>query len=483
MIIPKEVKLVISKLEKAKFQAYIVGGCVRDLLRKAEPNDWDVATNAKPEDIEKLFLKSYSDNKFGTVTVLTGSKNPKLKEIEITTFRIDEKYSDGRHPDSIKYAKTIEEDLTRRDFTVNAMALIGKDVIDPFKGEKDLKNKTIRAVGSPQDRFSEDALRMIRAVRFICTLGEGWELEEKTKSAIKKHVKLFKVISQERIREELMKIIMSEKAFEGIDLLRELGLLKYIIPELEEGYKVGQNKHHIYDIYDHNLRCLKYAVKKDYNKHVRLAALLHDVAKPKTKRGNGLNSTFYGHEIAGAKMTHQILERLKFSKKDIEKVVRLVRYHLFYYNVGEVSESSVRRLVRQVGLENMEELLQVRYCDRIGSGCPKAITYKLRHLKYLIERVSNDPISVKKLKINGNDIMKILKAGGGPKIGQILDILLGQVLFYPKMNEKKTLIEEIKKLEKLNEIELKTMAHKARTEREKIETKKDQMTKEKYWVS
>jgi len=483
MIIPKEVKLVISKLEKAKFQAYIVGGCVRDLLRKAEPNDWDVATNAKPEDIEKLFLKSYSDNKFGTVTVLTGSKNPKLKEIEITTFRIDEKYSDGRHPDSIKYAKTIEEDLTRRDFTVNAMALIGKDVIDPFKGEKDLKNKTIRAVGSPQDRFSEDALRMIRAVRFICTLGEGWELEEKTKSAIKKHVKLFKVISQERIREELMKIIMSEKAFEGIDLLRELGLLKYIIPELEEGYKVGQNKHHIYDIYDHNLRCLKYAVKKDYNKHVRLAALLHDVAKPKTKRGNGLNSTFYGHEIAGAKMARQILERLKFSKKDIEKVVRLVRYHLFYYNVGEVSESSVRRLVRQVGLENIEELLQVRYCDRIGSGCPKAIPYKLRHLKYLIERVSHDPVSVKKLKINGNDIMKILKAGGGPKIGQILDILLGQVLFYPKMNEKKTLIEEIKKLEKLNEIELKTMAHKARTKREKIETKKDQMTKEKYWVS
>jgi len=480
MIIPKEVKTVISKLEKAKFHAYIVGGCVRDLLRKAEPNDWDIATNAKPNDIEKLFSKSYSDNKFGTVTVLTSSKSPKLK---VTTFRIDEKYSDGRHPDSIKYAKTIEQDLSRRDFTVNAMALKGKDVIDPFNGEKDLKNKAIKAVGMPQDRFSEDALRMIRAVRFACALGEGWDIEEKTKNAIKKHVKLFKVISQERIREELMKIIMSDKAFEGIDLLRELGLLKYIIPELEEGYKVGQNKHHIYDIYDHNLRCLKYAAKKDYNKYVRLAALLHDVGKPKTKRGNGLNSTFYGHEIVGAKMARQILERLKFSKKDIEKVVRLVRYHLFYYNVGEVSESSVRRLVRQVGMENIEELLQVRYCDRIGSGCPKAIPYKLRHLKYLIEKVSHDPASVNKLKIDGNDIMKILKTGGGPKVGQILDILLGQVLSYPKMNEKKILIQEVNKIEKLDEAELKAMADKARTEREKIETKKDQMTKEKYWVS
>ena len=483
MIIPKEVKSVISKLEKSKFQAYIVGGCVRDLLRKSEPNDWDIATNAKPDNIKKLFPKSYSDNKFGTVTVLTGSKNPKLKEIEITTFRIDERYSDGRHPDSIKYAKTIEQDLARRDFTVNAIALAGKEVIDPFNGGKDLKNKAIKTVGRPQDRFSEDALRMIRAVRFICALGEGWNIEEKTKSAIKKHVKLFKVISQERIREELMKIIMSDKAFEGIELLRELGLLKYIIPELEEGYKIGQNKHHIYDIYDHNLRCLKYAVKKDYNKHVRLAALLHDVGKPKTKRGNGPNSTFYGHEIVGAKMTRQILERLKFSKKDIEKVVRLVRYHLFYYNVGEVSESSVRRLVRQVGMENIEELLQVRYCDRIGSGCPKAVPYKLRHLKYLIEKISHDPISVKKLKVNGNDIMKTLKLDRGPKIGQTLDILLGQVLSYPKMNEKKTLMKEVKKLGELDGREIEVMARKAREEREKIETKKDQMTKEKYWVS
>lgn len=291
------------------------------------------------------------------------------------------------------------------------------------------------------------------------------------------------MISRERIRDELIKIIMSERAAEGIDLLREAGLLKYIIPEVEDGYKVGQNKHHIYDCYEHYVKSLEYAVKKNFNKEVRLASLLHDIGKPRAKRGEGQDSTFYNHEVIGARMASQILNRLKFPKKEAEKIVKLVRFHLFYYNVGEVGESSVRRLVRNVGPEYMEELLQVRQSDRIGSGVPKAEPYKLRHLKYTIEKVSKDPISAKMLKINGGDIMKTLSILPGPKVGQILDVLLGYVLEDPKKNKKDLLEKEIIKLGKLNEKELSVLSQKAEKERESVEIKKDKMTKEKYWVT
>jgi len=485
MKVPKEVKSVVDKLKKKKFEAYLVGGCMRDLLRGVEPEDWDVATNAKPKEIGKIFPKSFADNKFGTVTVLTGSKNPKLKEIEITPYRIDEKYSDKRHPDKIRWAKNIEEDLTRRDFTINAMAaeLKGSElkIIDPFEGQKDLKVKIIRAVGNPEDRFSEDALRMMRAVRFAATL--GFEVENNTAKAIKKNSPWLQAISKERIRDEFLKIIMAERAADGIELLRKLGLLKYIMPELEEGYKVSQNKHHIYECYEHALLSLKYAAKKNFNKHVRLATLFHDIGKPRAKRGEGLDATFYNHEVIGAKMTAQILNRLRFSKKDIEKVVKLVRFHLFYYNVGEVGEASVRKLVRRVGIENMDELLEVRMADRIGSGCPKAEPYKLRHLRYVVEKVSQDPISVKKLKVNGNDVMKILDIKAGPKIGWILDVLLGYVLVDPKKNKKDFLEKEVKKLGKLSDERVKEIAQKSKKERGEIEMKKDEMTKKKYWVT
>jgi tRNA nucleotidyltransferase (CCA-adding enzyme) len=487
MKIPKEIEFVITKLKKKGFEAYIVGGCVRDFLRGVEPQDWDVATNAKPEEIQKIFSKSFYENKFLTVTVQTDSKSPKLKEVEITTYRKEAKYTDKRHPDEIKFAKTIEEDLARRDFTVNAIALEIQNskfkIIDPFEGRKDLESKIIRAVGKPEERFNEDALRMMRAVRFTVTLGKGWGIEEKTTRAIKKNSPWLQAISKERIRDEFLKIIMAERASDGIELLRQLGLLKYIIPEIEEGYKVAQNKHHIYGCYEHYLRSLDFAAKRNFNKHVRLAALLHDIGKPRTKRGEGPDATFYGHETVGAKMTIQILSRLKFPKKDIEKIAKLVRYHLFYYNVDEVSESSVRRLVRQVGPENMEELLEVRMADRIGSGVPKAEPYKLRHLRYVIEKVAQDPISVKMLKVSGDKVMKILKIQPGPKIGQILDILLGYVLEDPKKNKKEFLEKEIEKLGKLSDDKLKNLAETAKKEREKLEMKRDEMAKQKYWVT
>lgn len=486
MKIPNEVKTILNKLRKSGFEAYIVGGCVRDMLRNIEPQDWDIATNAKPKEIEKLFPKSFSDNKFGTVTILTDSKDIRLKEIEITPYRIDEQYTDKRHPDKIRWVKTIKEDLARRDFTINAIAIEESKklkIIDPFKEQEDLENEIIRTVGKAEDRFSEDALRMLRAVRFAVTLSPKiWQLEEKTSQAIKKNAHLLQFISKERIRDELMKIITSENGAKGIEILRRLGLLKYIIPELEEGFDISQNKHHIYQIYQHNLLSLDYACRKNFSKYVRLSALLHDIGKPRTKQGEGLNSTFYNHEIVGAKMVYQILIRLKFPKKDIKKVVRLARYHLFYYNVGEVGDSSVRRLLRKVGTENINELLEVRQCDRIGSAVPKAEPYKLRHLRYLFEKVSQDPISVRTLKMSGNDIMDILAIKPGQRIGQILYCLLGQVLEEPDKNSKEYLKKEIKKLGKLSDKKLADLTVSAREYIEKIETKKDKMTKKKYWV-
>ena len=484
MIIPKEVRDIIGKIKEAGFEAYIVGGCVRDFLLKKTPKDWDVTTSAKPEEIQKIFPDSFYENKFLTVTARTKSKKEELKEIEITTFRVETAYSDKRHPDQVSFANTLPEDLARRDFTINAMALdLDKKtkVVDLYEGQADLKNKVIRTVGHPKDRFSEDALRMIRAVRFAAVL--GFKIEDSTLSAIKSNAELLKAISEERIRDEFLKIIMSDQPEKGIELLKESGLLLMFLPELLENCGVSQNKHHIYNCWDHALLSLKFAAKKNFNQNVRLAALLHDIAKPRAKKGEGEEATFYNHEVIGGRMTQGILERLKFSKKDIEKVVKLVRYHLFYYNAGEVTDSSVRRLVRNAGPENMEELLQVRMADRIGSGVPKAEPYKLRHLKYVVDKVAQDPISAKMLKVSGNDLMYLLKIQPGPKIGEILDILLGIVLQDPGKNTRGVLEKEAERLGKMSDSELKNLAGAAKREREKTEVKRDEMTKQKYWVT
>ncbi len=505
--IPLEVGEIITKLQNAGFEAYVVGGCVRDMLLGREPADWDVATSAASEEIQKIFPDNFYENKFFTVTVRTKRQDPKLKEIEVTTYRSDLRYGDRRHPEEVQYAKTIEEDLARRDFTVNAIAIALKskiqnpksktnsnsqntkykipdtkyELVDPFDGRKDLKAKLMRAVGTPEARFQEDALRMMRGVRLCATL--GFSLEPETKEAIARNASLLKAISQERVRDEFAKVIMAEKATEGIETLRELGLLDFIIPELVEGYGVTQNKHHIYTVWEHNLLSLEYAVKQKWTLEIRLASLLHDVGKPRVKKGEGKDSTFYGHEVVGARMAKQILSRLKFPQKTIEKVVTLVRYHLFYYNVGEVTEASIRRLVKNVGPEHIEELLQVRMADRIGSGTPKAEPYKLRHLRYLIDKVSQDPISAKMLKVKGDEVMSILGIEPGPRVGWILDALLAVVLEDPKKNEKDVLGEYVKKLGGLSQEKLRAISKKAEQERENVETKRDEMTKQKYWIT
>ncbi len=480
MILPKEVKEIIKALEDAGFEAYAVGGCVRDFILGREPSDWDITTNAKPEEIQKIFTKSVYENDFGTVAVNTESKNENLKIIEITTYRLEEKYSDKRHPDEVKFTKKLEDDLARRDFTINAVAYDGKKFIDPFGGQEDIKNKIVRAVGEPEKRFNEDALRLMRAVRFAVQL--GFSIEKKTIEAIKKNSNDIVIISKERIRDELIKMIMAENAKFGIEMLREFGLLKHILPEIEEGFGINQNKHHIYTVWEHNLLSLDWAAKHNYKLENRMASLLHDIAKPKTKQGEGPDATFYNHEVVGARITAKILERLKFPKKFIEKVVLLVRYHLFYYNVEEVSESSVRRLVRNVGPENMDDLLEVRIADRKGSGVPKAEPYKLRHLRAIIEKVSRDPISVKMLKVNGDDLMKILKIGPGPKIGYILNILLDEVLDEPKKNDKKYLSEQALKLNDESLAQLEKMYKIAQAKTQEVAEEEFKSIKSKFKV-
>ena len=476
MVIPKEVKTILEKLHKAGFEAYIVGGCVRDFLLGNEPKDWDVATNAKPEEIQKIFPDSFYENNFLTVGVKTD-----MGVVEVTTYRLEAEYSDKRHPDKLQYAKTLQEDLARRDFTINAMAMgLDKKVIDPFDGQKDLKKRIIKTVGSPNERFGEDALRMLRAVRFATVL--GFTIEKETAEAIKKNSLWIEAVSKERIRDELVKMVMAPKAADGIELLREFGLLKYIMPELMENVGVGQNKHHIYDCYEHALKALEYTAKKKFGLHVRLAALLHDVGKPRVKIGEGKESTFYNHEMIGAKIAFQILQRLKFSNDHVNAVVNLVRHHMFYYNVDEVTESSVRRLVKRVGPENMEALLQVREADRIGSGVPKAEPYKLRHLKYIIEKVSKDPISVKMLAVDGKEVMDVLGIAPGPKIGQILDTLLGHVLDDPSKNTAEFLRGEIKVLGALSEKELKSLAEKSKEDTFGVQAAEDEKVKSKYCV-
>lgn len=483
--VPRPVQQIITTLEMAHFEAFIVGGSLRDILIGRTPKDWDIATNAQPEEIQKLFPDSVYENTFGTVGVKvprftqlesitdsgeegalgTASILSEKEVIEVTTFRKESGYSDDRHPDQVTFVSSIEDDLARRDFTINAIAgkitiasdntpaddaqtLVTIEVIDPFQGMTDLEKRVLRAVGNPEERFEEDALRLIRAVRLLSelTLADGtpWAIESNTFNAIKKLSERIARVAPERIQAEFSRIILSSKPEVGVALLLETGLLKTIIPELVEGVGVTQNLHHIYTVWEHNLRALATCPSKKLS--VRLATLLHDVAKPRTKKGEGYRSTFYNHDHVGARMTRKILERLRYPRQVIEHASMLVDNHLFYYNVGEVTEASVRRLIRRVGLENMDDLMAVRIGDRLGSGVPKAKPYKLRHLEYMIDKVSHDPTSVKMLKINGNILVKELALAPGPKIGALLDCLLAEVIEDPVKNETAWLLDRAKEL-------------------------------------
>ncbi len=482
--IPADISNILKDLNKSGFLAYLVGGCVRDMYMGIEPKDWDITTDAEPEEIQKIFPESIYENDFGTVGVKTDSDDESLKIVEITTFRKEVGYSDKRRPDKIEFAKSIEEDLSRRDFTINAMALKYEDnsfnLVDLYGGKKDLSKKIIRAVGDPKKRFDEDALRMLRVVRFLAQL--DFNIEKETENAVKKNVKNLKLIAIERIRDEFVKIIMSDNASKGIIKLYELDLLNQFLPELVNSVGVSQNLHHIYTVWEHLIRSLDYSVKKGYSLEVRLASLLHDIGKPKAKDGEGKNSTFYNHEVIGYKMTKKILERMKFSNKIIKDVSHLVRQHQFNYNVGEVSDAGVRRFVKRVGAEYIDDLLKVREADRIGSGVPKAVPYKLRHLLFMIEKVKKDPISPKMLKIDGGEIMKISNIKPSPRVGMIMNALMEEVIDNPEKNTKKYLENRTKELAKLSEKEIDKIAKKGEKKQKELERQQEKEIKNKFWV-
>lgn len=495
--IPEYVGKILHELERNGYQAYLVGGCVRDILMDRKPYDWDVTTNAKPEEIQKIFIDSVYENEFGTVGIKVRHSEELTEIVEVTPYRKEESYSDKRHPDRVEFTSDILDDLARRDFTMNAIALkitnLKSEIrnksqiqnskfqtVDPFNGQRDIEDKIIRAVGVAEERFSEDALRLMRAVRFAAQL--GFEIESKTKLAIEKKASLLKMVSHERVRDELIKLMASRDPEKGIILMQKLGLLKIVLPEVEEGVGVAQNKHHIYNVFEHLVKSLGFAAEYNFNIYVRFASLLHDVGKPRTKEGAGADASFHGHEYVGAKMVARALERLKFPKDFIEKVYTLVRYHMFYYNVGEVTDKSVRRLVRKVGPENMAELLELRQAERKGSGVPKAEPYRLRHLKFMIEKVSRDPLTVGMLKVNGKDVMEVLKIEPGPKVGYILNALLEEVIDDPVKNDKDYLLKRMQELSQLPISELIKLAEAGKEKLEEERGKEESIIKDKFYV-
>lgn len=482
--IPREVSRVTETLEKAGFEAFLVGGCVRDQLLGTEPKDWDVATNADPNQIIDLFPKTHYENRFGTVTIVNDTPTESLREIQVTPYRQDGKYSDFRHPDQIVLAKTIEEDLSRRDFTVNALAYsVSKgQTIDLCGGEGDLKKKTLKAVGNPEERLVEDPLRILRAIRLATEL--GFTINQETAEAIAKQAHLLQKISAERIRDEFSKIIMSPEPMIGLVLAQKLGVLSQFMSELEEGLGMKQNGDHKYDVWEHTLRVLQHSADKKFEFHVRLAALFHDIGKPKTRKWGEEKKdwTFYGHDVIGAKIAKKVLTRLKFPAKTIEVVEKLVRNHMFFTDIDKISLSAVRRIIRNVGQEHVWDLMKVRNCDRIGMGRPKESPYRLRKYESMIEEALRSPTSVAMLKINGGKIIEVTKLLPGPKIGQILHALLEEVLEKPELNNPEYLESRSRELASLPDKELAKLGEEGKEKKEIVEEGELQKIRQKYSV-
>lgn len=437
--LPEEVKEFLEKFKKNKFQIYIIGGAVRNLLLKREVNNWDFTTNAKPDEILKLFKDAFYNNKYGTVSI------PVNKMIfEVTPFRKETGYSDFRHPEKIEWAKTIDEDLGRRDFTINSMAFNGVSLIDPYNGQKHLKEKLIVAVGEPDKRFNEDALRLIRGIRFASQL--GFMIEDKTRKSIEINSKLITNISWERIRDEFLKIIGSEHPSEGVLFLRSTGLLTFILPEVDLCFTIPQKspkRHHVYDVGTHLVMALKHCPSKD--PITRFATLIHDIGKAKTFRRDDKTGliTFYNHEVVGKELAEAIAERFKLSNKDKEKLIRLVQFHQF--TVSEIqTDKAVRRFIRNVGKDYLNDIIDLRFGDRIGSGAkPDSWRFDLFR-KRLIE-VQKQPFQIKDLKINGEDVMKSLNIKPSQKVGEVLKNIFNKVINQKLKNDRKILLEVLKK--------------------------------------
>jgi len=447
---PDEVISTYKKLESSGFEAYLVGGCVRDILLSIPVTDWDFTTNAVPSEIQNIFPDSFYDNAFGTVGIPVNLDDDKTMVIEITTYRTEGKYEDHRRPNTVAWGETLEEDVKRRDFTVNALALKindGYELIDLVDGRKDLDAKIIRAVGNPDERIAEDALRMLRAVRFATQF--AFTIEEKTWEAIKKNHQLISHVSNERVRDELFRILSSDYPYEGIMLLDKLGILDVILPELTRGKGISQKRpgrHHKDDVFTHNVLSLKYCPSK--NPLVRFATLLHDVGKPDVvstdKEGYVI---FYNHEVVGSKIVKEIADRLRLSKKQRGKIYTLIRWHMFTIDEN-ITDSAIRRFIRRVGIENVADMIDLRIGDRLGGGTQFAESWRLKKFKERLSEQLNPPFSINDLAINGNDVMKELNIKPGREVGDILQTLFEEVDEDLSKNNKDYLLNRLKTLKK-----------------------------------
>jgi len=475
--IPDFILDIYRKFHSKDYQLYLVGGSVRNLLLFKDIKDWDMTTNATPEQMLELFPKAFYDNQFGTVGlpvdsafVATPAKEAALAKsgipieqegekqvVEVTTFRSESEYKDRRHPESVTWGQTIEQDLERRDFTINAIALKlsikneqlvfdEESLIDPHRGRQDLEKGIVRAVGDPKQRFKEDALRLIRAIRIATEL--NFKIDDATWKEIIADSKLITEVSSERVRTELLRILASEHPYEGVMMLNDSGLLQHILPELTEGIGISQvrpGRHHTTDVFTHNVLSLKFTPSTD--PIVRFAALLHDVGKPKVAKKDAEGFViFHNHEVAGAKIAREICERLKFSKKDREKIYTLIRWHMFGVNEDQ-TDAAIRRFIRKIGVENVTDMMDLRVGDRLGSGTQTAESWRLKLFKKKVEeQLKPAPFSINDLAVDGNDIMKLLNIKPGPKIGEILQKLFEEVDEDMEKNNKEYLEKRVKEL-------------------------------------
>lgn len=465
--IPEYVQKVARILVKEGYDCYLVGGALRDFVLKKVPHDYDLSTNALPDEMLNIFPRSVSTGaKFGTVRALVQDKHGETHEVEVTTFRSESDYVDGRWPSTVKFEQEIDKDLGRRDFTFNAMAvdlsqleLDGVEeekeveIYDPFDGIGDMEKKVVRAIGTPLERFKEDGLRAFKACRVASQL--GFTIDSETFDAIKESIPVASKVSMERIRDEFMKMLLnSPKPSVGIDLMRESGLLQIFLPELLEGVDVEQKLFHAHDVYWHALKTCDVA-----HDSVKLAALLHDIAKPRTDMGNG---HFYGHDRMGSDLAEKIMKRMKFSQSEINRVKILIENHMFYYphikedmteeekeniEMHKWSDAAVRRFIQRVGEENIDDLFKLRMADAQSNPSTAFKPDEITILQRRISEVRREDMALKvtDLDITGEDLMNI-GIEKGPRIGEILKELLEMVLDDPILNNKEKLLEKAKDL-------------------------------------
>jgi len=440
--IPADVAAVVDRLRENGHEAYVVGGCVRDAIRGVEPQDWDVATDARPERIQRLFRRSLYTNRFGTVVVRLGAGEG-AREIEITTYRVDAEYSDHRRPDEVAFTTSLREDLARRDFTMNAMAWSPEaGLVDPFGGAADLEARLVRAVGDPDERFREDALRMLRAVRFAAVL--GFTIEAATAAAIARNAELARALSGERVQQELVRILRGPVPSVGLRMLSNVGLLAVIAPELEKCRETPQEKVAAQDVFEHSLATLDAAAAEmpaNTPPHedlvLRLAALLHDVGKPDTYD----DGHFHQHEFVGEAKARQMLRRWKLDKASVDAVAHLIRNHMFWYQPDWTS-AAVRRFIRKIGLEEIPALFALRRADNVGSGARAPRMYALNELWLRVQEEIHRATAFSKhdLAVNGNDVMAELGIAPGPEVGRVIDALFERVIDEPELNTRERLL-------------------------------------------